>query len=137
MAAKIVLHALRNVMFHEICLQTDISVTLETILRERPELNTPYIPEGLTEEPIYSSGRKHKADAERLNLGEISLPFMSLVESAHPTDGVRSPINGQQDRLSPHLAPLHEGSQCEGYSLTSISVRLQVSFLTSHSTVVL
>eukprot|EP01034_Spumella_vulgaris_P026450 gene26449-33029_t len=85
LAVKRALHHLGCVSVEDVSLDTGISVTLEKILRERPELNVPYIPDGLAYEPVYSSStRKFKTGVTRQNLFiSHELPFTSLSSLEH------------------------------------------------------
>eukprot|EP01034_Spumella_vulgaris_P023679 gene23679-29924_t len=116
LTVKKILHALHCVAFNENCLDTGISVTLETILKERPELNVPFIPEGMKEEPVYTSGRKTKIGIKRNNMGDTSMSFVPLQTLKHfitpPAEGpgastptTASQFDGATFYGQPQIAP--------------------------------
>eukprot|EP01034_Spumella_vulgaris_P032078 gene32078-39623_t len=108
---KRAMHQLGSICVDQINFDTGISMNLEKILRERPELNVKYIPEGHSSEPSFSS-RKQNKTRQFITL-PYSLPFTNIKSLEHFVErpaGTASPTpprygSPHPDSVSAGLAP--------------------------------
>eukprot|EP01034_Spumella_vulgaris_P023978 gene23978-30264_t len=82
-ALKRATHRLGSVCVEQINFDTGISMNLEKILRNRPDLNIKYIPEGHTFEPSFISRKANKNEFDRQHIAMPPLPFVSLAVLDH------------------------------------------------------
>eukprot|EP01034_Spumella_vulgaris_P034481 gene34481-42526_t len=79
LAVKRALHRLGCVCVEEVfCVDAGMSVTLERILRDRPELDVKYIPEGHTCEPVYSSTSLRLKTADTYTRLSLAAPLPTV-----------------------------------------------------------